>query len=277
MEADRPYGGLGLALVRALAEQGRMTFSTKDAQEAAKHFKSPPSNVTLLLHRLARAGLVRRIKRGTYTLAATMPGTQESHPFVIAMALVNPCAISGWSALHHHGLTEQIPRAVTLTTPRRVTTPAMRGAVRGAAASWEVSGQKFEIVTVVPSHFFGHEEEWFGDSRAQVFNRERALLDCFALPRRFGGIAEGLGILDEHLKDLDLARLVDYAQKYGKASVAKRIGYALELMGTTAEVTKPLQVSPVRGYRPLDPTKPARGRRNVRWGLIENFATGKSG
>lgn len=274
--ADRPYGGLGLALVRALAEQGRMTFSTTDAQEAAKHLRPPPSNVTLLLHRLARAGLVRRIKRGTYALAATMPGSQEPHPFVIAMALVNPSAISGWSALNHHGLTEQIPQAVTLTTPRRVVTPAMRGAVRGTASSWEISGQKFAIVTVLPSHFFGYEEAWFGDSQARVFNRERALLDCFALPRRFGGIAEGLGILDEHLKALDLARLVDYAQKYGKASVAKRIGYALELMGTEAAVTKPLRGSPIRGYQPLDPTRPARGRRNVRWGLIENLAVGKA-
>jgi predicted transcriptional regulator of viral defense system len=192
------------------------------------------------------------------------------------MALVNPSAISGWSALNRHGLTEQIPQAVTLTTPRRVVTPAMRGAARGAASSWEVSGQKFEIVTVVPSHFFGYAEEWFGDSRARVFDRERALLDCFALPRRFGGIAEGLEILDEHLDKLDLTRLVDYARKYGKASVARRIGYALELMGTKTAVTRPLQVSPVRGYQRLDPTRPARGPRNVRWGLIENLSGGDS-
>jgi predicted transcriptional regulator of viral defense system len=265
-----------LALVRALAEQGLMTFSTRDAQASATHLKPAPANVTLLLHRLARAGLVRRIKRGMYTLAATMPGTQEPHPFVIAMALVSPSAISGWSALNHHGLTEQIPQAVTLTTPRRVVTPAMRGAARGAASNWEVSGQKFNIVTVIPSHFFGHEDAWFGDSRAQVFTRERALLDCFALPRRFGGLAEGLGILDEHLKALDLARLVEFAQRYGTASVARRVGYALELMGTRASVTRTLLASAARGYQPLDPTRPARGRRNLRWGLIENLAIGRT-
>ena len=42
---------------------------------------------------------------------------------------------------------------------------------------------------MVPHHFFGAEEIWLGDARVRMFDRERALLDCFALPRRFGGIA----------------------------------------------------------------------------------------
>lgn len=273
MAPSKPYGGVGLALVRSLAEHGHTAFSIKDAREAARAIGLAPDNVKLLLHRLARAGLVQRVKRGTYTLTPMMPGAPEPHPFVIGMALVDPCAVSGWSALNHHGLTEQIPNAITLTTPRRVVTPAMRGAVRAAPSTWEVSGQKYEIVTVVPSHFFGYEDEWFGDSRARVFNRERALLDCFARPRRFGGLAEGLGILEEHLKELDLARLVDYAQQYGQASVAKRIGFALEKTGAKASVIKPLRLLPVKGYQPLDPTKPLHGHRNSRWGLIENLVT----
>lgn len=52
-----------------------MTFSTKDAQEAAKHLNPLPSNVTLLL-RLARAGLVRRIS----TSAAAKYGQVPPRP-----------------------------------------------------------------------------------------------------------------------------------------------------------------------------------------------------
>jgi len=37
--------------------------------------------------------------------------------FEIAMALVDPAAISHWSALHHHALTEQAPRRVFVLTP----------------------------------------------------------------------------------------------------------------------------------------------------------------
>jgi len=47
--------------------------------------------------------------------------------FALGMALVEPSAVGGWAALNHHGLTEQIPRVITLTTPKRIVTPAMRG------------------------------------------------------------------------------------------------------------------------------------------------------
>lgn len=270
---ERQYGGLGMALLLALAEQGSATFAVAEVREAARAVGIADSYLSVLLHRLQRAGFIRRIKHGTYALATGLPGFPEAHPFALGMALVQPSAVSGWAALNHHGMTEQIPHVITLTTPKRVVTPAMRGAVRTAPSTWEVAGQTFEIVTVVPAHFFGDEEIWLGDSRVRMFDRERALLDCFALPRRFGGIAEGLGILEEHLKALDLKRLVAHAQRYGKAAVARRVGYALEQVGAPAEVVGPLRAVPMQGIRPLDPTKPAKGERNRRWGLVENLAS----
>ena len=256
----------------ALAEQGRSTFSVADAREVARSVGVAASYLSVLLHRLQRAGFIRRLKHGAYALTTGLPGFPEAHPFALGMALVQPSAISGWTALNHHGLTEQIPRVITLTTPKRVVTPAMRGAVRTAPATWEVAGQTFEIVAVVPDHFFGDEEIWLDQSRVRMFDRERALLDCFALPRRFGGIAEGRGILEEHLQQLNLERLVAHAERYGKATLARRMGYALERVGAPAEVVEPLRAVRMQGIRPLDPTKPARGERNSRWGLIENLA-----
>jgi len=35
-----------------------------------------------------------------------------------------------------------------------------------------VAGQRFEIVTVVPAHFFGDEEFWMGESRVRMFDRD---------------------------------------------------------------------------------------------------------
>ena len=266
------YGGLGLALLRVLAEQGRSTFTIDEAREAGRGVGVSGSYLTLLLHRLARAGLVQRLKRRTYALAPGLPGMAQAHPFAVAMALVEPCAVSGYAALNHHGLAEQIPRVVTVTTPRRVVTPAMRGAVKAAPSTWEVAGQNFEIVVVIPAHFFGDEEVWIGDSRVRIFDRERALLDCFALPRRFGGIAEGLGILEEHLHELNVERLVSHARRYGKIAVAKRVGFALEQAGAPPPIVEPLASLPMKGYRPLDPTRLRTGERNARWGLLENVS-----
>lgn len=265
------YGGQGMALLRALAEQGRATFTRADAYEASRVVGVADSYLNVLLHRLERGGLIRRLKHGTYALSTGLPGFPEAHPFALGMALVNPSAVSGWTALNHHGLTEQIPRIITLTTPKRIVTPAMRGATTNAASTWETASQRFEIVTVIPAHFFGDEELWLGDSRVRIFDRERALLDCFALPRRFGGLAEGLGILDEHLRQLDLRRLVSHAERYGKAATTRRLGYALEQVGAAAEFTEPLRAVTMQGSRPLDPTRLSRGERNRRWGLIENL------
>jgi predicted transcriptional regulator of viral defense system len=273
---DRPpYGGLGVALLRALAERGRPTFRMADAREVGRTAGVTDSYLGVLLHRLERTDLIRRLKRGTYALATGLPGFPEAHPFALGMALVQPSAISGWTALNHHGLTEQIPRVITLTTPKRIVTPAMRGAVQAAPSTWEAAGEKFEIVTVVPGHFFGDEEIWLDDSRVRMFDRERALLDCFALPRRFGGIAEGLGILEQHLHRLDVERLVAHARRYGKAAVARRVGYALEYVGAAAKIVEPLRAVPMRGSRPLDPTRALHGQLNRRWGLIENIAASR--
>lgn len=268
----KPYGGMGVALVRALAEQGRFAFTIEEARVLAHAIGAADSYLTVLLHRLERAGWVRRVKRGTYALAPGL-GFPEAHPFAIGMALVQPCAVSGWAALNHHGLTEQIPRVITLTTPKRVVTPSMRGGAGEAPSTWQVGEQRYEIVSVVPSHFFGDEEVWVGDARVRIFDRERALLDCFALPRRFGGLAEGLGIFERHVRELKVDRLVDYAKRYDSVAVVKRVGWALEHLGMrSSPPVKSLQTLPMRGVRPLDPTRAPRGPRNKRWGLIENLA-----
>lgn len=266
------YGGQGLALIKGLGETGQAVFNVATIREVAVASGVNPAYLNVLLHDLVRAELLRRIKRGSYALAPGLPGVAEPHPFSIAMALVEPCAVSGWSALNHHGLTEQIPNRVTLTTPRRIVTPAMRGKTRTEPSVWAVHGQEFEIVRVIPAHFFGQEEIWLGEVKVQIFDRERAILDCFALPRRFGGLAEGLGILEEHRKEIAAKRLVAHALRYGKVAVAKRVGFALERVGVRASVLEPLRALPVQGQRLLDPTKPARGDFNSRWALRENLS-----
>jgi predicted transcriptional regulator of viral defense system len=214
---------------------------------------------------------VNRVKNGAYAFAGFLPGLADAHAFGIAMALVEPCAVGGWSALNHHGLTEQIPHVITLITPKRVVTPAMRGVSQTAPSVWEVAGQRYEIVSTVAANFFGHEEVWLGGSRVQILDRERALLECFASPRKFGSLSEAFGILEEHLHEIDVQRLVMHATRFSKRVVAKRIGYALERFGAASDIIEPLRALPMIGYRSLDPTKKATGPRNRRWQVVLNL------
>jgi predicted transcriptional regulator of viral defense system len=97
------------------------------------------------------------------------------------------------------------------------------------------------------------------------------VLDTFTSPGFFGSIGEGLGILEEHLSQLDLQRLVAYALRYGQDAAIKRLGYALEQLGTDPETIRPLRDAPVRGYRLLDPQGPDRGPHIAAWRLRDNL------
>ncbi len=265
------YGGQGLALLRGLAERNAATFTVDQAREAARALGIADSYLSLLLHRLQRAGFVERLKHGAYAFAGAIPGVTDVHAFSIAMALVDPCAVSGWTALNHHGLSEQIPHVITLMTPKRVVTPAMRGATHTAPSVWEVAGQRYEIVSTVPANFFGYEEVWMGESRVKILDRERALLDCFASPRKFGSLSEVLEILEEHVDQIDVQHLIAHARRFSKRVAAKRVGYALESLGVASNVLEPLRALPMLGYRALDPTREAVGTRDRRWQVVVNL------
>lgn len=270
---------LGTKFLQELAERGLFVFTTDDAKAVAGELGIPENYLSELLSRLAASGWIKRLRRGLYAGTGKLPGEVEVHPFAIATSMVSPSAISHWSALHHHGLTEQVPRQVTASTPKRVVTPSMRpGAVAPGAGkhAWEVNGVRYEYVTTTAGRLFGVEEVWVDENfKVPIFDRERTLLDCFAAPRRFGSLSEGLGILEEHIDDLDLRKLVSYALRYGNASVAKRLGWALDRAGAPRRVTLPLAELPMEGVRILDPTRPREGSNDTRWMVLDNLGGGR--
>ena len=266
----------GIALIGALTEAGQFVFSAAAAQEASAKVGLAPGAVETTLRRLADAGWVERLRRGLYATTGELPGNAALHPFAIATAIVQPSAVSHWSALNHHGLTTQVPRVVTCMTTRKVVTPSMRSGLsrRGQGRHrWETAGGlRASYTTVTPSRYFGIEELWVDQrSRVPITDRERTVLETFAHPAAFGGIGEGLGILEEHLAELDFARLVAHSLRYGATSVVKRIGFALERAGASAEALEPLRSLPATGVRLLDPAGWARGRCDRRWGIQDNL------
>jgi predicted transcriptional regulator of viral defense system len=266
----------GIALIGALTDAGRFVFSTADAQETSARVGLAPGAVETTLRRLADAGWVERLRRGLYATTGELPNRAALHPFAIATAIVQPSAVSHWSALNYHGLTTQVPRVVTCMTTRKVVTPSMRSGFSRKGQGrhrWETAGGfRASYSTVTPAHYFGFEDVWVDQrSRVPITDRERSVLETFSHPGSFGGIGEGLGILEEHLAELDLARLVKHALRYGATSVVKRLGFALERAGAPVEALEPLRTFPVTGIRLLDPASPARGSSDRRWGIQDNL------
>lgn len=90
---------------RALCEFGSSVISTA---EAGSIWHTSTSNATHLLSSLEGVGLVRRLTQGVWNV-----GTDTPQPLAVMPALTAPmpCYASGWTALFHHGVIEQIPRS----------------------------------------------------------------------------------------------------------------------------------------------------------------------
>lgn len=270
----------GVRLLTHLADEGRLVFTTGEARDAAADLGIPQGYLCQLLSRLDRTGWITRLRRGLYAGTGRLPGRADVHPFVVATRLVTPSAISHWSAMQHHGLTEQMPQTVTAMTPVKVVTPSMRAGhseAGGEKHAWEVGDTRYQYVTVKREHFFGIDEVWVDeDFSVTITDRERTVLEGFVSPRMFGGMGEVLGILEEHLSELDLKKLAAYGVRYGKGSVAKRLGWALEQFGVDEVISAPLLAVPVNGYRALDPGRPRYGRCDSRWMIQDNLSPRKA-
>ena len=264
----------GMQLLNRLVEELGPLFTIEQAQAAGAQLLLPPQRIRSLMSRLAAAGWIERIKQGAYAARSPLFGV-TIHPYAVAAMLVDPVAISHWSALAHHGLTSQIPPMVQVSTPATVVTPEMRhGAAyrpRGRAV-WRALDLEFEFIQVKPQRFFGFQDVWVSQwHRVALTDPERTVLDLFAAPQLFGSLQTGLETLELHLERLDLDKLVGYAVRYGVGAVAKRLGWALEALGVPERVVEPLRAYPVRAYSQLDPTRSDGGEPIARWHLRNNL------
>lgn len=131
--------------------------------EAAVAWESSLPIAARSLARLASSGLVTKIRHGIWQIGREVPD-----PAAVLPVITNPYPsyISGWTALAHHGMIEQIPRAVFA---------ASLGRARTVATAFG----EYEIHHIHPDLFGGFE----GGSgvRAGVATPEKALFDTVYL------------------------------------------------------------------------------------------------
>lgn len=254
-------GQLGRIEASFLAKAGtHPTFDLAFARQALGHTRDDPT--PQFLERLQNKGWIKRIRRGKFTVIPLSSGEERSpqlHEFVIAMELVDPATIAYWSALNHHGMTEQLPRTVFVATDH----PVRR-------QPGTILGITYKIVSLKPAKVFGVTRDWINEIPFSVTDREKTIIDGLDLPQYVGGTSETAKALRSSWEALDEKTLREYAARIGNTAVAKRLGFIMEALGLGDVVALRSEVPIAPGFSSLDPTMPKKGKYNRRWGLLVN-------
>lgn len=201
-----------------------------------------------------------RLKSGTYLivpLAAGERGEYTEHEFVIASHLAGPMYISYWSALNHHGLTEQVPMTVFAATTERI-------------PEREIHDVTYRFITLTEAKFSGYESVAFGSQQVNIATVEKTLADCADHPEHCGGITE-LSKALSNADDADYEILVEHLLRMSNGAAIKRIVYLADINGIALPRRDELKDAFTAGYSKLDPTRKEKGHYTSDYRLILNI------
>lgn len=228
-------------VIDAITERDLLVFRPRDVR---RFLALSDRNTYRILNNLVEKGLAHRLAQGTYILAETYA---ERDSYDIISQLEPASYIGFWSALHFHGFTDQVPQTAFVAVTRQ-------------KRSLTVQGQTVRFVRLTPAAFFGYDR--YGV--AVVSDPEKTILDCLRHQEYAGGIRHVSEAIPD---DLDVDRLVRYAERLGSGAVAARVGYLLERKGLLDDSERLRTL--VSTYTKLDPTE-ERLNPVDRWKLYAN-------
>lgn len=252
------------SLLTTLAASGKQIFATKDGYDVLGEARSTRDT----LARLVAKGWLDRIEKGKYLIVPLEAGpdrtwTEDAH--VIAGHLVSPGMVGYWSALNYWNLTEQVPRVTCVQTTARKENRRPR-----------VLGMRFRIVRVKPRKFFGSRGYRAGESRVEVTDLEKTIVDCLDRPDLSGGLHEVAKALLSGDGDFDWDRTTRYLRRFGSGAVVKRLGFLVEALGLS-HPPEPRMLDEwldlrTAGISKLDPSTPRKPHRiATRWRIGVNL------
>ena len=242
-------------LLSTLSAERKEVFSVEDAAHA---IGVKGSRLRKMLHDLSRNRWIERIERGKYLiipLEAGIKSQHTTHPFIVARSLVTPYYIGFISALNYYGITEQVSKTIFVASTKK-------------KKKIQFGNDIYYFVTLSKTRFFGIEEEWIGNSKCNLSNKEKTIIDCLFIPEYSGGLTEVVKVFKE---ELDYEKLYEYTLKMEDLALVKRLGYLLDVLGITTSIIGKLLRKAKGGYCLLDTGGPKSGAKNKKWRIIENI------
>lgn len=166
---------------------------------------------------LTKQGWIVRIKKSLYAIEdLSSRGSLSLSTYLVANLLVKDSFVSFASALNYYGMFDQLANtvvSVALKTHKTV----------------KLGGSSYGFVKTKSKFYFGWQEVRVDNKIVRLATAERALIDSIHYGRSVASIDLVLEKLREYQKDLDFARLNEYAGKMSMTTV-KIFGFLLDLL-----------------------------------------------
>lgn len=247
-------------LIATLSNKRKRVFSVADAAELLHISREAASDLVL---ELLRKRKLLRIEKARYLVIppeAWSTGEYTEEGIIVASQLISPYYLSYWTALSFYGWTEQPSKTIFVATTK------LKRPV-------DIKGVQVKFVKLRMERFFGFEEQWVGNERVTVADREKTIVDCLDQPRYCGEVVEAAKGLWNGRKEIDFDKVLNYAIKMGNRAIIKRLGYLMDILEIQKTgYKKKLRGLVTSGYVPLDPGKGRNGSYVKDWGLIVNIS-----
>jgi len=260
--------GLGQIEARLFAYVQLRNKATVSTGELREPLQLSAEQERKLLSRLARAGLIARVRRGLYLVPQRLPlGGKWSPDEALALNTLmkdkgGRYQVCGPTAFNRYGLDQQVPTRIY----------AYNNQISGERRIGSVT---LMLIKVSDERLGSTEEVETAEGQRMIYSsRTRTLLDAVydwsrfnSLPRAYQWIRQEL-----NLRRVDPAELTRVTAKYGDIGTIRRMGVLVEREGIEEQLLRKLErkLKKTTALIPWIPNRPKRGTVNRRWGVVIN-------
>ncbi len=259
---------LGKLEAAALAYVQMRNLRTVKSGELATALRITAKQERELLSRMARAGMIAKVRNGLYLFPAKLPlggawTPDEATAINALMADKQACyQITGPNAFNRYGYDEQIPVRVYI--------------YNDALSGDRVVGRTELALIKVRRDRLGETEQFETPSGETLVysSRVRTLVDAVYDWSRFDSLPRAYAWIRRDIESARIspADLCETTIRFGNLGTIRRIGALLEQIGIQESVLKGLQrgLTPSTAKIPLVPGRPLCGTLLKRWGVVLN-------
>jgi predicted transcriptional regulator of viral defense system len=227
-----------------------------------------PDQERRVLSRLARKGIIARVRPGLYLVPPRLPpgGRWSPGEFLALTTLMEDCGgryqISGPNAFYRYGWTEQVPNRLYAYNNR-------------ISGDRQVGTVALTLIKVADDRLGGVETVRAPEGVTVAYaSKARALVDAVFDWSRFDTLPKAFNWICREVEKDDgfPAEFVRMTADYGNQGTMRRIGGLLERIGVQEALLRRLEVKlrPSSSLIPWNPTRDKRGTTNRRWGVVFN-------